>query len=113
MNPSPAIEALIREKASWLERYYDRIIGCEVVVEAPSRPRRNGSHYRVRIGLRVPGAELVVDRNPADRDDLHDLGLALRDSFDAARRQLEDFAQRQRGNVKNHHQVSEQPEKTL
>jgi hypothetical protein len=28
MDPSPAIEARIREKAAKLERFHDRIIGC-------------------------------------------------------------------------------------
>jgi hypothetical protein len=40
----------------------------------------------------VPGSEIVVNR---DQDE--DLYVALRDAFDAARRQLEDYGRTQRG----------------
>ena len=42
MDPSPAVEARIREKAAKLERFHDRIIGCTVVVEAPHRSQNQG-----------------------------------------------------------------------
>jgi ribosome-associated translation inhibitor RaiA len=35
MPPSQAIEDNIREKASKLESFYDRIMSCRVIVEAP------------------------------------------------------------------------------
>jgi ribosome-associated translation inhibitor RaiA len=44
----------------------------------------------VRIDLKVPGKEIVVNR---DHDE--DIYVALRDAFDVARRQLEDHARRQ------------------
>ena len=92
---SEAANADIREKAAKLDSFYDRIIGCRVTVEAPHRHQQKGIHYNVRIDLTVPGAELVVKREPNE-----DIYVAIRDAFDAARRQLEDFAHRQRGDVK-------------
>jgi ribosome-associated translation inhibitor RaiA len=88
---SPDIETEIREKAAHLENYYDRIMGCRVVVEAPVRHHRLGA-FSVRIDLTVPGEELVVSKQERP-----DLKIAVRDAFDAIRRQLEDFVRRQRG----------------
>ena len=94
---SAAIEAEIREKAAKLDTYYEGIMHCRVVVEAPVGHHRRGGPYNVRIDLTVPGAELVVNRQ-ADED----LPVAIRDAFDALRRQLEDYARHQRGAVKTH-----------
>ena len=38
VDPSPAVEARIGEKAAKLERLHGRIVGCKVVVEAPPPP---------------------------------------------------------------------------
>ncbi len=97
MPSSPAVEDRIREKADKLHRYYDRIMGCRVVVEMPQRHKHQGKLHSVRIDLTVPGVELVA--NHAQHEDVY---VALRDAFDAITRQLEDFARRQRGEVKNH-----------
>ena len=56
-----SIEAIIREKAFKLERFYDRLIGCHVRVAGPGRHHRNGGLFDVRIDLSVPGSELVVN----------------------------------------------------
>lgn len=94
---SEAAKEDIREKTSKLGRYYDPIVSCRVTVDAPHRHHRKGILYDVRIDLTVPGTKLVVKRLPNE-----DLYVAIRDAFDAARRQLEDFARRQRGEIKAH-----------
>jgi ribosomal subunit interface protein len=93
---SEAAKDDIRAKAENLDSYYNHLIGCRVVVEGPGQHHRQGP-YEVRIDLTVPGAALVVDR----QTDV-DLYVAIRDAFDAARRRLEDYARRQRGDVKVH-----------
>jgi ribosomal subunit interface protein len=94
---SDAVYNAIREKAEKLERYYEHIMSCRVVLELPARHRRKGKQYAVRIDLKVPGGELAVTR---EHDE--DLQVALRDAFDAARRRLEDYARGRRGDVKHH-----------
>jgi ribosomal subunit interface protein len=96
---SAAVETEIREKAAKLERYYQRMISCRVVVGAPVRSA-HASHsqtgrYHVSIDLTVPGAELVVTRQENE-----DLLITIRDAFNAAQRRLQDYARRQRGEVK-------------
>jgi ribosomal subunit interface protein len=94
---SNALYDAIRERAEKLDRYYDRIMSCRVVLELLARHQRKGKQYAVRIDVKVPGGELVVTR---EHDE--DLQVALRDAFDAARRRLEDYARTQRGDVKRH-----------
>jgi ribosomal subunit interface protein len=94
---SDALYEAIRERAEKLERYYDHIMSCRVVLELAGRHQRKGKQYTARIDLKVPGGEIVVTHAHDE-----DLQIALRDAFDAARRRLEDYARGQRGDVKRH-----------
>ena len=95
---SEAVETEIREKASALENYYERLSGCEVTVQAPAiKHHRKGGPFLVGIRLTVPGKELAVDRQAEE-----ELSQAIREAFDAARRQLEDYVRELRGAVKTH-----------
>lgn len=102
MPPSPAVEGRIREKVAVLDRYYDRIMSCRVVVESPHRRQQKGKIYQVTIDLTVPGGEIVVNRNTTKAGVHEDIYVAIRDAFNAARRQLQDYGRRQRGRVKAH-----------
>ena len=99
---SDAVEASIRELAGRLEQFCDRITSCRVIVETPHAHHHKGNLYHVRIDLTVPGAEMVVGRDPAAHHAHEDIFVAIRDAFDAARRQLEDYVRRARGDIKSH-----------
>lgn len=90
MRKSPAVESFVREWAEKLAGVYDRIERCDVVVEAPHLRRRRGNQFRVRVTMTVPGGQLVVSRDPGPNEAHQDVYVAVRDSFQAARRQLED-----------------------
>jgi ribosomal subunit interface protein len=94
---SDALEAHIRQKAEKLEEFHSRITSCRVTVEEMHKHHHQGRHFRVRIDLRVPGKEIV-----ANRDHHEDVYVALRDAFDAVKRQLEEVAREMRGDVKAH-----------
>lgn len=98
---SPAVEDRIRKKVEKLELLYERIMGCRVVVESVQKHQHQGKLFNVRIDITVPGAELVVNRHPHE-----DVYVSMRDAFDAAGRQLEDYARQQRGDVKTHGNTS-------
>lgn len=102
MEHSDALEAKIRERAEGLDRFFERIMGCRVVVELHHKHHQQGNLYHVRIDLTVPGDELVVSREPDEHLMHEDAHVAVRDAFDAARRELEDYARRRRGDVKTH-----------
>jgi ribosomal subunit interface protein len=103
---SPAVEDKVRERVAELEQFHDRIISCRVMIEAPDRRHHQGGLYHVRVDLKVPGKEIVVKRDPPEHHAHEDIHVAVRDCFDAVRRQLEDHARRQRGDVKSHEEIS-------
>ncbi|MEX2481500.1 MAG: HPF/RaiA family ribosome-associated protein [Gammaproteobacteria bacterium] len=102
MEPSPAIEAKIRERVARLEPLCGDITSCRVVVENPHHHQHQGTLFHVRIDLRVPGAELVSSRSPDAHHAHEDAYVALRDAFDAIRRQIEDYQRKRRNKVKHH-----------
>ena len=97
MEHSDALDKHIRERAEKLDRFYPKLMGCRVVAELQDRHKQQGKHFAVRVDLTAPGREIVVNRQHAE-----DVYVALRDAFDAAKRQLEDYASIQRGDVKSH-----------
>jgi ribosomal subunit interface protein len=98
MERSDAVEARIREKAEKkLERHAGRITSCRVVVQAPHRHHTHGNCYEIRIDIHVPGEELVVTREGGNDPAHSDVYVAIRDAFDAAARQLDDFGRRKNG----------------
>jgi ribosomal subunit interface protein len=102
MEPSDAVETCVQEHAAKLEKFYDPIIHCHVVVEAPDRHSIHGGLYGIHIDITVPGDEVVVSHQ-GPKDQAHeDVYVALRDAFRAARRQLQDVARKKRGHVKHH-----------
>lgn len=102
MERSDAIEADVRDKAAKLDEFFQHIMSCRVVVEAHHKHHHKGNLYHVRIDITVPGHELVVSREPKDDHAHEDAYVAVRDAFDAAKRQLEDYSRRLRGDVKSH-----------
>jgi hypothetical protein len=57
---------------------------------------------RVRLDIAVPGREIVVGRDSKPGRSHEHVSVAIRDAFDAARRQIEDHARIHRGEVKLH-----------
>lgn len=97
VDHSEALETRIRDKVAKLEEFSKNIISCRVVVEVPHKHHHQGKQFNVRIDISVPGSEIVVNRDHAE-----DVYVALRDTFDAAKRQLEDYARKIRGDIKAH-----------
>jgi len=124
MQPSPAVTDRVRAEAARLDRYYPRITSCRVTIETPHRHHKWGELFHIRIEIGVPGADLVVKHEPgqhpvlADRDlakwskqleinPRHkDIYVAVRDAFKEARRRLEDYVRKTRGDVKIHTRAS-------
>lgn len=102
LEPSDAIEADIRDKAQKLERFANDITSCRVVVEAPHKHHHKGRIYTVSIDITVPGDEIVASRHPDKQHAHEDAYVAIRDAFNAAQRQLEDYVRERRGKVKSH-----------
>lgn len=114
------IDADIRRRAAKLDTYCRNIISCRAIVEIPHRHRLHGNRFQVRVELGVPGEEIVVSHAPRRRATERrleapaatkrtevdatrkDARVVLREVFDKARRELQDYARRRRGAVKTH-----------
>ena len=105
ISKTPDIEDLIRERVAKLEQTCSYLSSCKVAVESPQKHQKSGDPFRIRIDMTVPpGHELVV-KEESSQGDIHDaLPKVLRRVFDAARRQLQELVERQRGEVKTHPQ---------
>lgn len=88
MTPARHVEKRVRQRVARLEKFFGRIIGCHVVVEASHQRHRQGNQYEVRLEVTVPGGLLTVDRRPGDDKAHFDVLVAVRDAFDSMERQL-------------------------
>lgn len=97
ISPSEALEAAIRERAAKLDKFHPHLLSCRVVVSGETKRRLQGNHFSVRLDVKTKGHEVAVTK---EHDE--DAFVAVRDAFDAAKRQLEDLARERRGDVKTH-----------
>jgi len=120
MEPLAGVEESVRAETEKLETFYKQVMGCRVAVEVPHGHHRKGNLYHIRIDLTLPGEELVVKHEPSLSKGIRqaggaemkkrlevkvphrDIHLAIRDAFKIAGRRLQDYARRQRGDVKTH-----------
>src|ERR1044071_3888760 len=103
VRKTAAIENLIRQQATKLDRVCNHMVSCRIAIEKPQEHQRTGNPFRVRIDVTVPPEhELVVTRD-SNEGDLHEqLPTVIRDAFTAMRRQLMKLVEKQRGEVKAH-----------
>ncbi len=118
LQDSAGLEEIVQKEAAKLERFYDRISSCRVVVERPQRAE-SSKIFHVRIDLGVPNGELVVRHTPTLHGTLQDTRTgasrqeaesvlvhktpqrAIHEAFHEMRRRLQDYARKQEGSVKN------------
>jgi ribosomal subunit interface protein len=89
---SDALEAAVVQRSGKLDQFFPQLIGCETTIELEEHSKQHGNHYVVKLVLKIPGNDIVVDHQ---RDE--DAYVALRDAFDAAERRLKAVAERNRG----------------
>lgn len=101
LDKSDAVEAKIAERAAKLEKHFDRMTHCRVVVSAPHKHAHKGKSYEIKIDIGMPGhAPIIVTHESAVGDAQEDIQISLRDAFDAAKRRLDDEVERLNGAAK-------------
>lgn len=118
MSSQPKLEKAVLKEVARLERFFDAMTSCRVIVHGPKRQERN--LYLVRIEIGVPKERLVVDHHPSLHGTLQDLQAprkskqtdlerthcdavrAIHDAFGEMRRCLQDYVRRMRGFHKQH-----------
>ena len=124
MKDVAGLEEMVQKEAAKLERFYDRISSCRVMVERPQRAA-SSKLYHVRIDLGLPNGKLAVKHTPTLHGTLQDTKTeasrqeaeavllhknpqrAIHEAFHEMRRQLQDYSRRQVGAVKNKPKLSE------
>lgn len=101
MEQSDAIEKAVREKAEKLDQFGD-IMSCRAVVQMINKHQHKGTMYQVSLDITVPGHEIVVSRDRGVDHSHEDVYVAIRDAFNAARRQLQDQHRISHHKVKAH-----------
>ena len=102
MAASPALRDDILKHAQKLEHFSSEIISCHVTVECAEHRHHQGNRYLVRARLILPGTEFEAGHTPSADVAHEDAHRAVVDTFDALRRQLQDFVRRRRGDKKVH-----------
>ena len=101
IETSDAVRQRILDEIAHLEDFHGRITACRVVVGKPEKGRHKGMPFQIRIHVALPGGKEVAVRPSTARHARNaDPMVAIRDAFDAARRQLQDNARKRRGEVK-------------
>jgi len=106
METSSAVETRVRELASHLGVFSDRIQSCRVVVDSPHRHHHQGKVFNVKVQLALPGEDVVVDMERPQRDGHEDVYVVIRDAFDAAKRQVQQRMSLLRNEVKLREKLS-------
>lgn len=102
MDVSPALQDDVRRHAEKLERFAPGILSCHVTVARAEHHHHQGNRYTVRARLTLPGGEVEAGQTPTPDQAHEDPHRAVVDTFDALRRQLQDFVRKRRGDVKTH-----------
>jgi ribosome-associated translation inhibitor RaiA len=97
MAHSPLLTQRIRLQADKLSEVCPRIVSCQVVVEQRDLHKQQGHTFNVRLVVHAPGQEIV-----ATHDHDEEPYVAVRDAFESALRQLDDYARQLRREVKAH-----------
>jgi hypothetical protein len=94
IDPSLAVENVVRARAARLDPYADRITTCRVLIEGWRRQNEVG-RSRVRLTVALLGDELTITRDTGGCTGAKALSAAIRDAFDTAARLLGDETGRQ------------------
>jgi len=97
---SESLDNHIRRYADKLEKFFEHVISCRVVVGVSHRLQHQGKQYKVHLDIGVPGGEIIVNRDHSEAVD-----AALRDAFEEAYRRIGDHSREFHGNVKSHNMV--------
>lgn len=101
LDRSAVVERKITEKVAKLEKLFDRMTHCRVVVAAPNKHAHKGKTYEIKIDIGIPEhAPLIVTHEASVGSAQEDLHVAVRDAFEAATRRLDELADKIKGAAK-------------
>jgi len=102
MESSDALQQDIENKVTKLERLAREMTSCHVVVEMPHKHKNQGRLFKVSIDITLPGKEIVASASSDKNHAYENAYVVVRDAFNAAQKQLQQYISKRRGDVKNH-----------
>jgi ribosome-associated translation inhibitor RaiA len=97
-EPTEDVRAEIAKQAKRLEKFSDRITSCHVAIAGPQSRHRQGDAFKVDIRIALPERrDVIVTKAHGDAPERAHPLVAIREAFDAAVRQIEEFAPDLRG----------------
>ena len=99
VHKNDAAEAEIRSQLASLEEHFDIIVGCRVTLELAHHHKIGGNPLAVKAVFTVPQGEIAASEvaTGAAPEELH---LAIKGTFEAAKKQLRTKQDRLRAHVK-------------
>jgi hypothetical protein len=95
---TPDLDQFIRLRAGELEAAAGhKLTSCHVVVDLAAEQHAEKRVFHARIDLAIPGGAIAVGREPHDHHSHEDAFVAVRDAFEAARRQVTDWERKHHG----------------
>jgi ribosome-associated translation inhibitor RaiA len=94
MTTSDALAEHIRNEFEKLGHVFPRITSAHAVIEQSHRHHQKGRHFQCHLTVHMPHREIAVTRDPAERDSREDAFAAVDEAFSAARRMVEEHADR-------------------
>jgi ribosome-associated translation inhibitor RaiA len=97
LDSSEAIESQVRQRFADLEKLFPRIVGCDVVIEAPQKRMASGREFKVHVKVSIPGPDINVTSDVQHGVASEDVSLAIHDAFETAGRLLIERKQKMAG----------------
>ena len=97
-----SIEGEVNTLAEKIEKFFPAIVSCRVVVEIPHKRHQDGNLFRATITLNVPRKQIVASREHPFRQVNENIYVAVRQAFDDAASQLEEYSLKLAREVKAH-----------
>lgn len=92
MPYSAALDLLIRQKLSDIERFCATLMGCRVFIEKSHQHKKPGELFDVAVEVHISGQPHIVIK----RQHVEDVHVAVRDAFDDALRKVLEYVQIER-----------------
>ncbi len=102
MEPSEALETIIRERVDRLKKFHTHIVGARVVVEVPHHAPDSGKNaLKLTAEIDVAGRPRIVVKSEEPRHDSKSTPtIIVGRVFESVERRLEDIAKTQGGSGK-------------
>jgi ribosomal subunit interface protein len=107
---SESMYAAVEEQIAMLERFVSRVAHCEIVLSRPHMHHRKNRFHHVRLRLKMPTRDIVIDREVEKNSRHLSFKLALHDAFDSLQRRLENEVHKMRSLIRRRRKVSRDTE---